>query len=82
MRQQVVSTLIVCGTLLVLAPPLFDYFASHQVAQVLTDSSYKNVNMGVATMSSEYRFRLLGARRRDDRNRRRQLVQAECGQRP
>jgi hypothetical protein len=57
MRHEVATTLIICGTLLALAPPVSDYFADHQISQILQErKDFNSVSLGILPMSSEYRF--------------------------
>ncbi len=57
MRYKIWTTLIVCGTLIVLAPPAADYLANHQIMQLLVErKDFTSVNLGLPPMSSEYRF--------------------------
>lgn len=57
MRYKIWLTLIVCGTLIVLAPPLSDYLFNHQVSQMLIErKDFANFSFGIAPMSSPYRF--------------------------
>jgi hypothetical protein len=57
MRYKIWITLVVCGTLLALAPPVSDYLASYQVAQVMVErKDFSSVSLGQPLMSSEYRF--------------------------
>lgn len=57
MRYEVVTTLILCGTLLVLAPPISDYLARRQVVEVfVARTEFNNVTLNVEPLSSEYRL--------------------------
>ncbi|HVT26724.1 MAG TPA: hypothetical protein VHE81_01790 [Lacipirellulaceae bacterium] len=57
MRYKVWIALIVCGTFLALAPPVSDYLASRQIAQMLVErKDFNSVSLGQPLMSSEYRF--------------------------
>ena len=64
MRHEVAIVLIVCSTLLALAPPVSDYAMNHQMTQLLLEhkmdrtdvnSSY-NINLPGQPISSEYRM--------------------------
>ena len=64
MRYKIWIALIMCGTLLVLAPPISDYMASYQIANVLeAQKESQKINFIVTPMSGGYRFGcfLLGA---------------------
>lgn len=57
MRYKIWITLIVCGTLLVLAPPLSDYLSNYRLSLLLVErKDFNSINFGLAPMSSEYRF--------------------------
>jgi hypothetical protein len=57
MRYKIWLTLIICGTILVLAPPFSDYLANHRISEILIErKDFNSVNLGLAPMSSEYRF--------------------------
>jgi hypothetical protein len=57
MRYKVWIALIVCGTLLALAPPVSDYISNYQISRVLLErKDFNSVSFGIAPMSSEYRF--------------------------
>jgi hypothetical protein len=57
MRYKIWPTLIICGTILVLAPPLSDYLDNYRVSQMLIERKDINrVSFNQAPMSSEYRF--------------------------
>jgi hypothetical protein len=57
MRHKIWVTLIICGTIIVLAPPLSDYLSNRGVSEVLVErKDFNSVNFGLAPMSSEYRF--------------------------
>ena len=53
MRHEVATTLIICGTLLALAPPVSDYFADHQISQILQErKDFNSVSLGILPMSA------------------------------
>ena len=57
MRYKLWITLIVCGTLLVVLPPLSDYMASFQASKILAEQKeFQRINYKIAPMSIEYRF--------------------------
>jgi hypothetical protein len=57
MRYKIWITLIVCGTLIALAPPLSDYLFNHQVQRMLIErKDFNSMSFGTPLMSSEYRF--------------------------
>jgi hypothetical protein len=57
MRYEVATTLIICGTLLALAPPVSDYISDQQIAQILVArKDFTSFSMGIPPMSTEYRL--------------------------
>jgi hypothetical protein len=57
MRYKIWLTLIICGTIIVLAPPLSDFLASHRISTILLErKDFNSVNFGLAPMSEQYRF--------------------------
>jgi hypothetical protein len=60
MRYHIWMTLVMCGTLIVLAPPISDYLAGYQLQKILSErKDIGNVNFGLGTvgpMSENYRF--------------------------
>jgi hypothetical protein len=56
MRHKIWVTLIICGTIIVLAPPLSDYLANRGIAEMLIErKDFNTVSLGLP-MSTEYRF--------------------------
>lgn len=56
LRYEVAVTLIGCGTLLALAPPLSDYLAMRQIASIIVErEDFNRVSMGIEPMSETYR---------------------------
>jgi hypothetical protein len=57
MRYKIWMTLIVCGTIIALAPPLSDYLSNYRISQMLIErKDFNSVSLGILPMSSEYRF--------------------------
>jgi hypothetical protein len=57
MRHEVAIVLIICGTLLALAPPASDYYNQREALQVLVDRpNLDDLHITFPQMSSEYRF--------------------------
>lgn len=57
MRYKIWLTLIICGTIIVLAPPLSDYLLSYRISQTLIErKDFNNFSLGQSAMSTEYRF--------------------------
>jgi hypothetical protein len=57
MRYKFWMTLIICGTIIVLAPPLSDYLTDHRISEVLLEGKdFNSVNFGILPMSQQYRF--------------------------
>jgi hypothetical protein len=57
MRYKIWITLVVCGTLIVFAPTIFDYLENREISQILIErKDFSNFGLGLAPMSSEYRF--------------------------
>jgi hypothetical protein len=57
MRYKIWMTLIICGTIIVLAPPLSDYLSNYRISQMLIErKDFNSVSLGLSPMSSEYRF--------------------------
>lgn len=57
MRYKIWLALIICGTIIVLAPPLSDYLANHRISEILIErKDFNSVNFGLSPMSGEYRF--------------------------
>jgi len=57
MRTEVTIVLVICGTLLVLAPPASDYFATQQAAKLLAaQHDFQSVHFGIQPMSETYRL--------------------------
>jgi hypothetical protein len=57
MRYKIWMTLIICGTIIVLAPPLSDYLSNYRISQMLIErKDFNSVSLGILPMSSEYRF--------------------------
>jgi hypothetical protein len=57
MRYKIWMTLIICGTIIVLAPPMSDYLSNYRISQMLIErKDFNSVSLGMLPMSSEYRF--------------------------
>ena len=57
MRYKIWIALIICGTFLVITPPLSDYLTNYRISQILVErTDFNSVNFGVSPMSSQYRF--------------------------
>jgi len=57
MRYKIWMTLIICGTIIVLAPPMSDYLSNYRISQMLIErKDFNSVSLGILPMSSEYRF--------------------------
>jgi hypothetical protein len=57
MRYKIWIALIVCGTFLVIVPPVSDYLMNYRVSQMLLErKDFNSVNLGVLPMSSQYRL--------------------------
>src|SRR3954468_16753183 len=55
MRYKIWIALIVCGTFLVIVPPVSDYLMNYRVSQMLLErKDFNSVNLGVLPMSSQY----------------------------
>ncbi|MCA9238338.1 MAG: hypothetical protein KDA44_22855 [Planctomycetales bacterium] len=64
LRYEMAVTLVICGTLLAITPPVSDYFARRQIAEVIiARTDFQTVSMAVDTLSRPYRASLwlLGA---------------------
>jgi hypothetical protein len=57
MRYKIWLTLIICGTIIVLAPPLSDYLINYRISEMLIErKDFNSVSFGLSPMSSQYRF--------------------------
>jgi hypothetical protein len=57
MRYKIWLALIICGTIIVLAPPVSDYLANRGILEMLVErKDFNRVSLALPPMSTEYRF--------------------------
>jgi hypothetical protein len=57
MRYKIWMTVIICGTLLVLASPISDYMYGKQLADLLIErKDFNNISLSTERMTGGYRF--------------------------